>query len=199
MNIKQLQKNLHIQSPSMFEEYDAAVLVPVLCDEQGNINSLLLTQRSAHLRSHAGQVAFAGGKVDEEDESIVITAQREAFEEIGLKSSDYSLLGFLDDIESKNSLKVCSVVVQMTHKPVLILNPDEVDTAFYFDANIWQAGPEYQLLNRTNTAGQKEFFQLPKFEYKTFDIWGMTAMILVQLLNVASETQWPVMKMQNDG
>jgi len=70
----------------------AAVLVPVI---QRAEPTVLLTQRTAHLRKHAGQIAFPGGKMDENDESPTATALRETEEEIGLPAAQLEVIGSL--------------------------------------------------------------------------------------------------------
>lgn len=75
----------------------AAVLIPVVRRPQPG---LLLTQRSVHLRKHAGQVAFPGGAVDSSDASLIAAALREAQEEVAIPPSCVEVIGVLPPVDS---------------------------------------------------------------------------------------------------
>ena len=98
--LSRIEANLSSFKPSINElpERRASVLIPLL--EREGQTLLLLTKRSEKLRSHSGQVSFPGGKQDEQDQSSLDTALREAREEIGLESKSVRVLGCLDQIIS---------------------------------------------------------------------------------------------------
>jgi 8-oxo-dGTP pyrophosphatase MutT (NUDIX family) len=82
----------------------AAVLFPIVLRDDGH--TVLLTQRTAHLRDHAGQISFPGGRVEEEDPSPVATALRETEEEIGLSRAHVEILGFLPEYRTGTGFRV---------------------------------------------------------------------------------------------
>lgn len=85
----------------------AAVLIPVVRRAQPG---LLLTQRSVHLRKHAGQVAFPGGAVDSSDASLIAAALREAQEEVAIPPSCVEVIGVLPPVDSVTGFQVTPVV-----------------------------------------------------------------------------------------
>ena len=187
MNSKQFRQQLHAQPYDA--DYDAAVLVVVEFDDNDQFDSILLSKRADTLRSHAGQIAFVGGKIDDDDSSLWFTATREAYEEIGLSAEHVSLLGYLPAIESKNGLMVCPVVAKLNAQPNYRLNPDEVELLFSVAASTLLAGPEYHELKRDG-----QTIRLPRFQVEEHSVWGLTAMILVQLLNKVAHTSWTVVE-----
>lgn len=106
----------------------ASVLIPlVMRDEHLTV---LLTQRTAHLSSHSGQVAFPGGKADPDDADAVATALREAQEEIGLESQYVEVIGSMPTYTTGSAYVVTPVVALVHPDMVLALNADEVADAF---------------------------------------------------------------------
>lgn len=105
----------------------AAVLVPIVTREQPTV---LLTERTAHLRNHSGQVAFPGGRVDPEDANISAAALREAWEEVGLSAEYIEVLGMLPTYTTITSFIVTPVVALVRPDFELAINPHEVAEAF---------------------------------------------------------------------
>lgn len=105
----------------------AAVLVALVMREQP---TLLLTQRTHSLSTHAGQIAFAGGKVDATDASATAAALREAKEEVGLAACHIEVLGELPSYVTGTAFDVTPVVAMVEPAFKLTLNPDEVADAF---------------------------------------------------------------------
>lgn len=109
----------------------AAVLVPlVMRGGSGEIPHVLLTQRTAHLSTHAGQIAFPGGRVDEVDADDAAAALREAQEEIGLENRFVHVLGSLPAYVTGTAFIVTPVVALVEPAFELRLNPFEVADAF---------------------------------------------------------------------
>jgi len=106
----------------------AAVLVPLVLRE--GLPSVLLTERAGHLRTHSGQIAFPGGRVDAEDPSIRHAALREAQEEIGLAPEHVQVLGELPVYVTGTAFQVTPVVALVSPAMALQPNPDEVADVF---------------------------------------------------------------------
>jgi 8-oxo-dGTP pyrophosphatase MutT (NUDIX family) len=106
----------------------AAVLVPLVLRD--GLPSVLLTERAGHLRTHSGQIAFPGGKVDADDASVRHAALREAQEEIGLDPEHVQVLGELPVYVTGTAFQVTPVVALVSPAMVLQPNPGEVADVF---------------------------------------------------------------------
>ena len=107
----------------------AAVLVPVVDRADGL--TMLLTQRSADLPDHPGQISFPGGRVEPDDTSIADAALREATEEVGLARAHVAILGELPNYETVTGFRVTPVVGWV--EPPFALLPDPVEVADVFE------------------------------------------------------------------
>ena len=109
----------------------AAVLIPiVLRGTEGQTPHVLLTQRTQHLSSHAGQIAFPGGKVDAEDPSVEHAALREAQEEVGLSPEFVQIIGTLPSYITGTAFHITPVVGLVSPEIIITPNPHEVDDVF---------------------------------------------------------------------
>ncbi|WP_301101878.1 CoA pyrophosphatase [Propionivibrio sp.] len=154
----------------------ASVLFPIVLRASGP--SVLLTQRTDHLKDHPGQISFPGGRVEPADCSPADTALREAQEEIGLSSRHIEILGYLPEYRTSTGFRVTPVVAIV--KPPFDLRPDpgevakifEVPLSFLMDtANHQQHSLHYR-------GKLRHYFAMPYGEYF---IWGATAGIIVAL------------------
>ena len=107
---------------------DAAVLIPVI--DRGTEATVLLTKRAETLRSHTGQVAFPGGRIDDDDHSPEFAALRETHEEIGLDRRFIDIVGRMPDYVSGSGYRIAPVLSVVRPGFSLTLNHDEVDAAF---------------------------------------------------------------------
>ncbi|MBI2276934.1 MAG: CoA pyrophosphatase [Dechloromonas sp.] len=148
----------------------AAVLFPIV--QREGKHTVLLTQRTAHLRDHAGQISFPGGRVEAEDLSPIHTALRETEEEIGLSRERIQVLGFLPEYRTGTGFRVTPVVALVL--PPFDIQPDpfevaevfEVPLAFLLDpANHQQHSVHYR-------GALRQYFAMP---YGDYFIWGATA------------------------
>ena len=156
----------------------ASVLVPLVAHPDRL--SLLLTQRTAHLNDHAGQISFPGGRVDPEDADAIATALRETEEEIGLARRHVEVIGRLPDYVTGTGFRVTPVVA-LVHPP-FELAPDEFEVAEIFEVpmSFLMDGTIHQRRSAEfpGRPGVRTFYAMPFGEYF---IWGATAAMLRNL------------------
>jgi len=153
----------------------AAVLVPIV--DRG-VPTVLLTLRTAELASHAGQVAFPGGKIDPSDESPVAAALREANEEIGLAPALIEPIGYLDLYLTFSGFRILPTVARVKPDFTLTLNPWEVTETFEVPLEFLMTPENHQRKTRDWKGIAREYYAMP-FEDRY--IWGITAGILRNL------------------
>lgn len=140
---------------------------------------VLVTRRADHLRNHAGEVSFPGGRIDP-DESPVDAALREATEEVALAPHLVDVHGELPHLSTFVSRSHIVPIVGVVHDPPpLVPNPGEVDAAYWVAiADLLAPGVHHrELWVRGDPAVTLEFFELPDDT-----VWGATARVLVSLL-----------------
>lgn len=157
----------------------AAVLVPIVMREQLTV---LLTERTSHLSSHSGQIAFPGGKTDEVDADATATALREAFEEVGLDSAFVQVLGALPEYVTGSAFVVTPVVALVRPGFKLIPNASEVADVFEVPLAFLMNPAHHQRQALEWEGGRREWFAMPyQDEFKQRFIWGATAGMLRNL------------------
>lgn len=151
----------------------AAVLVPVV--NYGSTASVILTLRSAHLPSHAGQIAFPGGKMGPEDASVVETALRETAEEIGISREFIEPVGLLDTYRTGTGFHVVPVLAVVS--PGFSLTPDPREVADVFEVPL-----SFLMTEANHRRDARELYgKLRHYHAIPFGdryIWGATAGIL---------------------
>lgn len=163
---------------------EAAVLVPLIDREEGP--TLLLTQRTAHLAAHAGQVSFPGGGVEPHDDDAVATALRETEEEIGLSRRHIDVLGRLDTYITRTGFRVVPVVARVRPPFTLTPDPNEVDAVFEVPLS-FILNPASRVREARDYNGALRHFWA--FPYGERYIWGATAGMLVNLCDVLGELE----------
>jgi 8-oxo-dGTP pyrophosphatase MutT (NUDIX family) len=154
----------------------AAVLVPVVMRERPTV---ILTERTTHLSTHSGQVAFPGGKRDETDTDEAHTALREAHEEIGLDSDLVEVIGQLPTFTTGTRFIITPVVALVDARHRLALNAYEVADAFEVPLQFLM-NPAHHRRHVMDIAGaRREWFSIPYMDgnIERF-IWGATAAML---------------------
>jgi 8-oxo-dGTP pyrophosphatase MutT (NUDIX family) len=185
--IDQIRKMLSSRKRKVIEHppfSHAAVLVPLF--KKGGGCHLLFTKRSEEVKYHKGEISFPGGVVDEEDKELINTALREAHEEIGLKESDVQIIGVLDDIVTITEFIVTPIVGLFPYPyPFKISEAEiaeliEVPLASLLDEDCFSE-------REISRGGQREIVYA--YQYGEHIIWGATARILNQFLDLITSSR----------
>ncbi|MCW5702252.1 MAG: CoA pyrophosphatase [Bradyrhizobium sp.] len=150
----------------------AAVLIPVVDHPEPTV---LLTQRTEHLSSHAGQIAFPGGKIDASDASPMDAALREADEEVGLKRDFIEPIGYLDVYGTAFGFRILPTVARVKPGFTLEINEYEVDDAFEVPLAFLMDPENHQIHTKEFRGMERSYYAMPFAERY---IWGATAGIL---------------------
>lgn len=158
----------------------AAVLIGLVQRAPGL--TVLLTQRTAHLSSHSGQIAFPGGKADAQDADASATALREAQEEIGLDPRLVQVLGQLPLYTTGSAFLVTPVVALVQPELQLVANPHEVDDVFEVPLDFLMDPANHRRHSLAWQGLQREWFSMPYTDaHAERFIWGATAGMLRNL------------------
>ena len=171
--------DLHMTHPErpISELTPAAVLVPLVEHPEGL--SVLLTQRTSHLKDHAGQISFPGGRAEPDDQHPIATALRETEEEIGIGTEHIDVAGCLDNYETGTGYIVIPVVGFV--RPGFTLTLDEFEVAEVFEVPLaFMLAPENrQTLERDVGERKRRYYA---YQYGERFIWGATAGMLDNLV-----------------
>jgi len=164
--------------------HPAAVLMPVLMRPSP---TLLLTQRTAHLATHAGQVAFPGGKVDAHDASPTHAALREAWEEVGLAPDAVEVLGLLPEYTTGSAFVITPVVGLVDPQATIAPNPHEVAATFEVPL-AYLMNPAHHRLHEWMLEGRwRRWYSMPYQDgLAERYIWGATAGMVRNLYRLLS-------------
>ncbi|ESR23161.1 CoA pyrophosphatase [Lutibaculum baratangense] len=154
----------------------AAVLVPLVPREDGL--AVILTRRTEHLSSHAGQIAFPGGKVEKGDQGPLQAALRETREEIGIASDRIEPLGYLDTYQTRSGFRIVPVVAFVDPHAELVPDPGEVAAAFEVPLSFLMTPANHRRDSREWRSRRRYFYAMP---FREHHIWGVTAGIIRNL------------------
>lgn len=160
----------------------AAVLVPIVDHEDGL--SVLLTQRATHLKNHAGQISFPGGRIEAADEGPLAAALRETEEEIGLSREHVTFAGYLDPQLVLTGFWVTPVVGFVRPGFALTLDSREVDSTFEVPLTHILDNANHQWRERMLGTTPVRVYDIP---YGERHIWGATAGMLMGLYRLLSQ------------
>jgi 8-oxo-dGTP pyrophosphatase MutT (NUDIX family) len=155
----------------------AAVLVPFVRRESAL--SVLFTRRTAHLRTHAGQISFPGGAIEEGDADDVAAALRETFEETGIERERVEPFGYLDGFETVSGYFVSPVTGFVRGDYIAQADPHEVAEVFEVPLDFILAPNRLRRFDFDWHGRTRTTFE---FEWNGRRVWGATASILKNLL-----------------
>jgi 8-oxo-dGTP pyrophosphatase MutT (NUDIX family) len=159
----------------------AAVLIPFF--EEAGDYKILFTKRTNRVEHHKGQISFPGGSVDEEDDTVVETVLREAREEIGLQKNDVEILGRIDDALTIVTDFIIHPFVGMIRYPYdFTINEAEVKRLIKVPLSVFH--PEISQKKAYTVEFEGATFETLAYEYKGDFIWGATARIMDNLMDI---------------
>jgi 8-oxo-dGTP pyrophosphatase MutT (NUDIX family) len=157
----------------------AAVLIPLMV--RNDDVSVLLTQRTAHLVDHAGQISFPGGRVEGSDADVVATALRESTEEIGLDRGLVEIVGRLPEYTTVTGYRVTPVIGLIERPFTLQLDAFEVSEAFEVPLAFLMNPANHERRLATFEGAARTFYAMPYAGARNYFIWGATAAMLRNL------------------
>jgi 8-oxo-dGTP pyrophosphatase MutT (NUDIX family) len=172
---------LQSRSPKEFpgDHYKlAAVLMPIQMRDDGEY--FVLTKRAEKLNHHSGQIAFPGGRVDAADGGALNAALRESNEEIGIDPADVRVLGRLDQVTAAYDYIVTPFVGVIPPSYEFRVNPEETAAVFTVPIAAFLEPRHLTVADHLSTHGQPVYH----FYIDGWDIWGATARMIVQFLEL---------------
>jgi 8-oxo-dGTP pyrophosphatase MutT (NUDIX family) len=163
----------------------ASVLVALL-DRPAGL-TLLFTERAAHLKDHAGQISFPGGRIAHAGETAVDAALREAHEEIGLHPADVEVIGTLDELLTGTGFSITPVVGYVASR-AFVATPDPTEVASVFEVPLeFVLAPANIYASYGERLGTR--FRTFELHHGGYRIWGATAAILVNFRDLVSQDE----------
>jgi len=170
-----------IPTPTSFRP--AAVLVPLVRREPGI--TVLLTQRTEDMPSHAGQIAFPGGRKQQEDADARATALRETEEEVGLSRTFVQVIGAVDPYRTGTGYEITPVVGIVTPGFTIHADPREVADVFEVPLAHFLDEKNHRIDSRVWQGRERRYYAMP---YGERYVWGATAGMIKNLWRILSDT-----------
>ena len=177
-SIKQKLEQINLTDPTKYKK--AGVLILLIKDKDDEEYKILFTKRSEQLKTHSGEVSFPGGKWEEGDSNLYQTALRESNEEINLDTENVTKLGPLNFLLSRHKIEVNPFVGYLNQLQDFKGN-FEIDEIFTVPISFLmnEENIEYKEFNRKDLK-----VYIPSWVYNGNRIWGLTAMIAADFLNI---------------
>tara|TARA_B100001146_G_scaffold224612_1_gene243190 strand:- start:2513 stop:3109 length:597 start_codon:yes stop_codon:yes gene_type:complete len=172
-------KILSLESDSPTEDLPQASVLLALTESKEP--ELIFTLRSKKVSSHGGEVSFPGGMKEDKDRSLEETALRESHEEIGLDPTKVTIYGKMNTLVSRFNVSVTPYVGSIPEGTILNEDSEEIDSIFKVPVSFFL---EDKRLRNDSVKKDGEVFYVPAYKYDSYIIWGLTAMIIVNFLNL---------------
>jgi 8-oxo-dGTP pyrophosphatase MutT (NUDIX family) len=169
--------------PPVEELRKAAVLIAITDSDDPE---LIYTLRSNKVGSHGGEVSFPGGMYEVEDKNLETTALRESKEETGLDITKVDILGPIDTVVSRFNISVTPYVGIVPNNIELNNNSDEIEACFKVPLSFLLQDKRHR---NDEIKRNGDIFFMPAYEYDSYIIWGLTAMMTVDFLNIALDAK----------
>ena len=169
--------------PPVEELRKAAVLIALT---DSNEPELIYTLRSNKVGSHGGEVSFPGGMYEDVDKNLEHTALRESEEETGMDSSQVNILGPLDTVVSRYNISVTPYVGIVPENVSLNNKSEEIESCFKVPLSFLLKDERHR---NDEIKRDGDIFFMPAYQYDSYIIWGLTAMMTVDFLNIALEAK----------
>ena len=176
MSLTSLIEGVTAHQPRVLSGHElaqASVLVAITDQQEPEV---ILTLRSSQMPTHKGEVAFPGGKAEASDSDAIATALREAHEEVGLDPKHVRVIGPLDQVISRFGFLVTPVLGIVPADIELNADSREIEGVFRVPLKFFLDGQPDQI-------DQFGSFRGPRWYFQGYTIWGLTAMMLAELLN----------------
>lgn len=157
--------------------WESAVLLP-LCERDGELN-LLFTERSKHLRNHAGEISFPGGRREDADPTLLQTALRETHEEVGLAPEGVHIFGALASLPTYTGFEITAYVAEFEASRELVADPGEIHLLFEAPLSALRDPACHRIEHREY---QNRSYPLHFYDFDGHIIWGATGLLLHTLL-----------------
>ena len=169
--------------PPVEELRKAAVLIALT---DSNEPELIYTLRSNKVGSHGGEVSFPGGMYEDVDKNLEHTALRESEEETGMDRSKVKILGPLDTVVSRYNISVTPYVGIVPENVSLNNKSEEIESCFKVPLSFLLRDERHR---NDEIKRDGDIFFMPAYQYDSYIIWGLTAMMTVDFLNIALEAK----------
>jgi 8-oxo-dGTP pyrophosphatase MutT (NUDIX family) len=181
-----IREALKNRTPQVIENKDsllrhAAVLIPLFQD--GDDCKILFTQRTQKVEAHKGQISFPGGRIDEKDRTLLETALREAYEEVGIRRKDVTVLGRIDDMRTVASNYIVHPFVGLIPSSYsFVISKDEVERLITVPFHTFFESGTVMPVNY-----EGRVYDGLAYTYDGEVIWGATARIMNNLVGIVKE------------
>ena len=178
--IDKLQKRLANRKPQrgLIELRPAAVLIPLILASEGH--RLLFTVRASNLRRQPGEISFPGGAVDVSDSSLLATALRESWEEVGLESKYVSVLGQMDERGTSNGFRITPFVGAIQAPYQFKANYEVQELLEVPLESLNRQAPKIKYRKHSDGSSQEMYHYI----YGHYDIWGITGQLVKEFLDL---------------